>query len=187
MKKYIYNNTEYKSVYDVRNAIWENEHLIFGTLTSSEEWEKLGVTVVEIDDIIIEEQKPSIESEKNKRLSDLENEFQTYRYSNITSLFSSLGFEVNCNVTAMDNVNGLVTSLEYRKEIGEENPTVFFNDFNDTIHELTLEELKRLRYEIVDNGSYVYNQKWTLRKSIEESATIEELKNITIAFTPKSF
>lgn len=187
MKKYIYNKTEYKSVYDVRNAIWENEHIIFGTITNNDEWENLGVTVVEEDDLVIETQKPSIEDEKNKLLSDLENVFQTYRYSSTTSLFSTLGFEVNCNVTAMDNVHGLVTALEYRKENGEENPTIFFSDFNDNIHELTLEDLKRLRYEIVDNGSYVYNQKWTLRKNIEESVTTEELENITIAFTSKTF
>ena len=51
MKRYIYNGETYQSEYAVRQAIWENEHKIFGEFDA----EALGVTVEEYE---VEPQKP---------------------------------------------------------------------------------------------------------------------------------
>ena len=45
MKRYIYNGETYQSEYAVRQAIWENEHTIFGEFNA----EALGVTVEEYE------------------------------------------------------------------------------------------------------------------------------------------
>lgn len=45
MKRYIYNGEAYQSEYAVRQAIWENEHTIFGEFNA----EALGVTVEEYE------------------------------------------------------------------------------------------------------------------------------------------
>ena len=45
MKRYIYNGETYQSEFAVRQAIWENEHTIFGEFDA----ELLGVTVEEYE------------------------------------------------------------------------------------------------------------------------------------------
>ena len=44
---YTYNENDYRSVHDVRQAIYENERKAFGDPQTTEEWAALGVTVRE--------------------------------------------------------------------------------------------------------------------------------------------
>ena len=54
---YIYNGTEYSSVFQVRKAIYNNERKAFGTPKTVEDWAKLGVVKQEkeVEDVVPEQ------------------------------------------------------------------------------------------------------------------------------------
>ncbi len=43
--RYIYNNQKYTSLYDLRQAIWEAEHTVYGEPKTQEDFDSLGLKV----------------------------------------------------------------------------------------------------------------------------------------------
>ena len=187
-KKYTYNGTEYNSTHQVRQAIWENEHKIFGSPETVEDWVALGVTLeVTPDPVSPTPHEPDLDELKQMKLGALDGAFNEYRNSSETFLVSSLGFKTNANVTAFDNVSGLVAQLQYKADKGEENPQVGFMTFDDELVLLNIEDMKTLQVEISANGSNVYAQKWALRNQIQNAQDKQELEAIEIKFEPTDF
>lgn len=172
--KYIYNEKEYRTERALRKAIFAETRMAFGPI---EDWSKLGVKVVEIVP-----EAPSLDVLKSQKMVELEERFVEYRQSSDTFIESSLGFRVNANVTAFDNVSGLVAQLQYRQENGEANPTIGFMTFDDELVTLSLADLKKLQVEISENGSLAYAKKWAIRTAIEQAQNEEELNAIDITF-----
>lgn len=188
VKKYTYNGTEYNSAHQVRQAIWNNEHKIFGSPETVEDWVTLGVTITEtIDPPSPEPHEPDLDELKQMKLGALDGAFNEYRNSSETFLVSSLGFKANSNVTAFDNVSGLVAQLQFKADKGEANPQVGFMTFDDELVMLDLEKMKTLQVEISENGSNVYAQKWMLRQTIQAAENEETLNAIEIVFTHTDF
>ena len=187
-KKYTYNGTEYNSTHQVRQAIWENERKIFGSPETVEDWVALGVTLEETPDPVSPTpHEPDLDELKQMKLGALDGAFNEYRNSSETFLVSSLGFKTNANVTAFDNVSGLVAQLQYKADKGEENPQVGFMTFDDELVLLNIEDMKTLQVEISANGSNVYAQKWLLRQKIQVAESEEALDAIEIVFTHTDF
>lgn len=172
--KYIYNGKEYRTEKALRQAIFEATRKAFGKVV---DWTEYGVEVVEVVPVA-----PSLESLKSQKMVELEERFNEYRQSKDTFIESSLGFRVNANVTAFDNVSGLVAQLQYRQENGEANPTIGFMTFDDELVTLSLADLKKLQVEISENGSLAYAKKWQIRTEIEQAQNEEELNAISITF-----
>lgn len=188
MKQYIYNSETYRSEHEVRQAIWKNEYKIFGSPETVEDWKSLGVTLEETSDPVSPTpHEPDLDELKQMKLGALDGAFDEYRQSSKTFLISSLGFKANANVTAFDNVSGLVARLQYKADKGEENPQVGFMTFDDELIMLGLDELKTLQVEISANGSNVYAQKWALRSQIQNAQNEQELEAIEIKFEPTDF
>ena len=188
VKKYIYGGKEYFSISLLRQAIWNKDRKIFGMPKMRDEWLSLGVEVQESDDDKTTELVyPDIEDQKKVKLSALDGAFLEYRNSKDAFLISSLGFKVNANVVAFDNVTGLVARLEYAKSQGNANEKVEFMDFDDILRDLSLEDLKILQVEISVSGSNCYSQKWKLREQIQNAQTEQELKAIEITFSSSDF
>lgn len=133
-----------------------------------------------------EEEKARIEAEEvyfpNRQKVALENlneDFETAKER--AHVKSSLGFEVDANQTANENVNGLLVT------IGE--GTVMFCDYNNEFHELNKSQLETLQIEIIQNAQNLYTQKWTFRNAIENCKDIEELDSTVadIEFTYMDF
>lgn len=186
--KYFYNEKEYNSAYQVRQAIWEAEHKIFGSPETSDDWNALGVAVTEtIDPPSPEPHEPDLNELKQMKLGALDGAFNEYRNSSETFLVSSLGFKANANVTAFDNVSGLVAQLQFKADKGEENPQVGFMTFDDELVMLDLQKMKTLQVEISANGSKCYAQKWALRNQIQNAQNEQELDAIEIKFEPTDF
>lgn len=186
--KYFYNEKEYNSAYQVRQAIWEAEHKIFGSPETVEDWVALGVTVTEtIDPPSPAPREPDLDELKQMKLGALDGAFNEYRNSSETFLVSSLGFKTNANVTAFDNVSGLVAQLQYANDLGYYDKKIGFMDFDDQLHEIGLQELKTLQVEISANGSNCYAQKWALRIQIQNAQDKQELEAIEIKFEPTDF
>ena len=171
IKKYIFDGVEYLSEYEVRQAVFKKNRIAFGNPMNAEEWLALGVEY--------REDEYPLDVLKALKLTQLESSFMQWRNDGAT-LFSSLGFEVDCDERAMIDVNGLVT-------ICGETQTVVFMDADNFPHELSLGQLKTLQAEIIQSGTMAYQKKWEMRQAICSSNRSNELNAIPIEFTPVRF
>lgn len=109
-------------------------------------------------------------SEESKKLNNRDNPSMY--------LTSSLGFRVNADPKSIDNVDSLIS-------IGDE--ITQFMDYDNVLHELSLDDLKVIKLEIQKNGCNLYKQKWDMKSRINACTTIEELNAIEIKFTMHDF
>lgn len=144
----------------------------------------VGQTVAMKQYKIVEIPAPSIEELKTAKLTQLDAAFLQW-YETDAVVTSSLGFVADSDSRAMMDVSGLVTTLE--SQPAETRSTVAFMDANNQPHLLSLEQLKTVQLEIVQNGQSAYQQKWTLRTAIEQTSTKEELDAIEIKFTAEDY
>ena len=144
----------------------------------------VGQTVAMKQYKIVEIPAPSIDELKTEKLSQLDSAFLQW-YETDAVVTSSLGFVADSDARAMMDVSGLVTTLE--SQPAETRNTVAFMDANNEAHLLTLEQLKTVQLEIVQNGQSAYQQKWTLRTAIEQASSKEELDAIEIKFTAEDY
>lgn len=179
IKKYFYNGEEYLSEYAVRQAIWKEDHKVFGKEPEEnrvEFWANLDVTYSEQPDPPIVQHIPTLEEEKTIKLARLNDAFQQRRNDDAT-LISSLGFTADADERAMIDVSGLVAS---------EAPAAFM-DANNVPHELTTDQIKVLHKEIIQSGNKAYETKWALRNAINACQSVEELEAVELKFEPVSF
>ena len=133
---------------------------------------------------IVEIPAPSVDELKTEKLSQLDSAFLQW-YETDAVVTSSLGFVADSDARAMMDVSGLVTTLE--AEPAETRSTVAFMDHDNQAHLLTLDQLKIVQLEIIQNGQSAYQQKWTLRTAIEQASTKEELDAVEIKFTAEDY
>lgn len=105
------------------------------------------------------------ENKKARALEELNRAFDLA--ADGAHLSSSLGFDIDANSTANENVNGLLIT------IGDS--AVDFCDYHNEFHELNKTQLETLRTEIIKNGQNLYAQKWGYRTAIENSENEEQL------------
>ena len=179
IKKYIYNENTYYSEYAVRQAIWRQDHKIFGKEPEenrTEFWASLNVTYTEEEEPPVVPHIPTLDEEKAMACARLTEAFRSWRNDEAT-LISSLGFEADADERAMIDVSGLVAL---------EAPAVFM-DADNVPHELTVEQIKVLHKEIIQSGNKAYETKWTLRSAINACGSLEELEAIELKFEPADF
>lgn len=133
---------------------------------------------------IVEIPAPSIEELKTAKLTQLDAAFLQW-YETDAVVTSSLGFVADSDSRAMMDVSGLVTTLESQPV--ESRSTVAFMDHDNQAHLLTLEQLKTVQLEIIQNGQSAYQQKWALRTAIESAEDIATINAIEIAFVGEDF
>lgn len=126
----------------------------------------------------------TLEEVRASKLSELDSAFMSW-YEDKATVTTSLGFVADSDARAMMDVSGLVTTLEAQPV--ESRATVAFMDANNEPHLLSLEQLKTVQVEIIQNGQSAYQQKWALRTAIESAQTKEELDAIEIKFTAEDF
>lgn len=126
----------------------------------------------------------TIDEVRAEKLSELDSAFMSW-YEDKATVATSLGFVADSDARAMMDVTGLVTTLEAQPV--ESRSSVAFMDANNQTHLLSLEQLKTVQVEIIQNGQSAYQQKWALRTAIETAQTKEELEAIEITFTAEDF
>lgn len=184
-KKYVYAGEEFRSAWAVKRAIEKAERKRFapepdGTLEEKVAfWADFGVTYSEEPD-----PAPSLETLKARKNADLEKTFLQW-YEKDAVVVSSLGFTADSDARSMMDVSGIVTALEAQPE--ETRTAVAFMDSTNTPHMLTLEQVKTLQLEIIQNGQAAYQKKWELRTAIENAESEEALTAIVIKFEPMDF
>lgn len=144
----------------------------------------VGQTVAMKQYKIVEIPAPSIEELKTAKLTQLDAAFLQW-YETDAVVTSSLGFVADSDSRAMMDVSGLVTTLESQPV--ESRSTVAFMDHDNQAHLLTLDQLKTVQLEIIQNGQSAYQQKWALRTAIESAEDIATINAIEIAFVGEDF
>lgn len=127
---------------------------------------------------------PTLEEVKAQKLAELEQKFLAW-YETDAIVTSSLGFVVDSDSRSMMDTSGLVTTLEAQSE--EARGTVAFMDHDNVPHHLTLDQMKIVNLEIIQNGQSAYAQKWALRTAIEAAETPEAVNAIEIEFHGEDF
>lgn len=125
-----------------------------------------------------EEEYNSLENVKARKLAELNAGLETARSDSTVSIMSSVGFEINANTTANENISGLITMME---TTGTE--TTSFMAFDNTLQTVTLEDLKTMQLELVAWGQALYAYKWQVRAQIEAAETVEEVQAIVIDYS----
>lgn len=118
-----------------------------------------------------------LENVKSRKLAELNRAMEEAKVSSSVSIQSSVGYTVNANTTAKQNVDGLITAMT---ATGRD--TVSFMTFDNQLVELTLEQLKTIQLELISYGNNLYARKWGLRSQIEACKTKEEVDAIVISY-----
>lgn len=174
--KYKYNNQEYYSLKQLRDAVYSIENKLYGNPKTQEEFTELGlkVEVIEfdpLDDLTVEQLKENCQVAMNTA-------FTEYRNSSKTYIDSSLGFPVNANEVAYQNIDGCLLQAQQGSSTLNEEGKVAFTDFNDNLQMLTAEQLTQLKLEVSENGSRAYGVKWMYRQQIDSLSDKEQLKEL---------
>lgn len=168
----------FEETYPPEAACWCNEHGDrYITEIDPTEDDKRRFQIVAVPE-------PSLEEVKRQKLAELEQKFLAW-YETDATVTSSLGFVADSDARAMMDTSGLVTTLEAQPE--EARGTVAFMDHNNAPHQLTLDQMKTVNLEIIQNGQSAYAQKWALRTAIESAETTEAVNAIEIAFHGEDF
>ena len=105
--------------------------------------------------------EPTLDELKEKKLAELTaagHQFDNQLVNEDMIINSSLGFKANADLRSQN-----------------------------TIHNLSLAQLNTLLAECIENGQYLYQQKWAYRAQINACTTKEELAAITFEFKMKDF
>lgn len=119
-----------------------------------------------------------LENVISRKLGELNLKLEETKASSAAHITSSTGYVVNANTTAKQNIDGLITAME-----AQGLSRVNFMTFDNTLAELTLEQLKTIQLELISYGNNLYARKWALRSQIEACKTKEEVDAIVIDYS----
>lgn len=177
MIRYKYKDNYYMSLYQLRQAIYQFENILYGSPKNQEEFDAIDllkgkVTVEEFDPL----DDLSVEQLRNNCQIYMNNAFTEYRNSSKSYIDSSLGFPINCNEVAYQNIDGCILQAQQGASTLSEDGKVAFTDFNDNLQMLNEEQLTTLKLEVSENGTRAYGVKWGYRQLIDSTEDKETLK-----------
>lgn len=167
----------FEETYPPTAAVWCNSHGDRYITELEKDGDKRRFQIVAVP-------APTLEEVKAQKLAELEQKFLAW-YETEATVTSSLGFVADSDARAMMDTSGLVTTLEAQSE--EARGTVAFMDHDNVAHQLTLEQMKTVNLEIIQNGQNAYAQKWALRTAIEQAQDVEAVNAISIEFHGEDF
>ena len=119
-----------------------------------------------------------LKATKLDKLTSVGHQFDNQLVNEDMIINSSLGFKANADLRSQNNINGLLAA-------GQE--PIAYVDSQNAVHSLTLAQLNTLLAECIENGQYLYQQKWAYRTQINACTSKEELEAITFEFKMKDF
>lgn len=125
--------------------------------------------------------EPSLDEIRSHKLQELHAKFDAW-YNGEAVVYSSLGFTADSDSRAKADVDGLIEVMECT---GAE--ASLFRDADNELHQLTLDNLKTLRLEIIQNGQFAYQTKWTFEAQIKALETRAEIEAVDIVFSGMKF
>lgn len=110
---------------------------------------------------------------RQNKLAELDAKFNNKLENGHTT--SSFSFEIDANTSALRNIESILSILrDEEKEI--------FCDCENKTHELTKQQIEKIRVEIVQYIRDLRIKKWTYRDKINALTTTEEVNSFVIDF-----
>ena len=125
---------------------------------------------------------PTLEEVQQTKLSELSTQalsFEENVNKDLSFVSSVGGYHINGDRRTRSNLEDLITYSA--------TDIIQFRDYDNTMREVTKDQLKVILKEHVINGQNLYYQKWAYEEQIKACTTIEELNAIEFKFTMKDF
>ena len=144
----------------------------------------LKITDYEITDYekIIPKEKTidELKADKLEALTAYAGQFDQYKCDDMYVTSSIGGYKFNSDIRSQTNMQGLIDVLA-------DETTTLYKDYDNDFRTMTKADLAVLKSECLQNGQYLYQQKWTLQTKINACTSKEELDAIEIKFEMLEF
>lgn len=121
-----------------------------------------------------------LKAEKVGALTAYAGKFDHYKCDDMYVISSIGGYKFNADIRSQTNMQGLIDVLD-------EGTTTLYKDYDNEFRTMTKADLAVLKSECLQNGQYLYQQKWTLQTKINACTSKEELDAIEIKFEMLEF
>lgn len=121
-----------------------------------------------------------LKAEKLEALTAYSGQFDQYKCDDMYVTSSIGGYKFNADIRSQTNMQGLIDVLA-------DDATTLYKDYDNEFRTMTKADLAVLKSEGLQNGQYLYQQKWTLQAKINACTSKEELDAIEIKFEMLEF
>lgn len=160
----------------IKYAKKDNFYSIFPMGKIPNDWEEL---TKEDYDKHFEKSLSELKSDKLAELTAITSKY-TINNCGEMHITSSLGYTINADKTAQDNIRGLI-------EAHGESDIIKYKIYDNSFKEVTIADLKIMLKECAKNGENLYTQKFLYQEKIKACKTIKELEKITFDFVMLDF
>lgn len=174
-----YKDVVYRSEYMVRQALGADKGVALPQTPEEgkvEFWAQWNVEYTQ-------EAEPEItlDEVKAQKLAEISEKAESWR-SKEGYVVSSLGFNADSTDTSKSDVDGMLTIYAMQPDA-----EILFRDAQNQFHQIKYEDLKTLQLEIIQNGLYLYEQKWSMQSAVQSAETKEAVEAVITIFRPKVF
>lgn len=171
----IFNGSEWEIIADYRNKTYyigteQHEMKELGDLPK-------GATFEPVEP---EKTLEELKAEKLEVLTAYAGQFDQYKCDDMYVTSSIGGYKFNADIRSQTNMQGLIDVLA-------DDATTLYKDYDNEFRTMTKADLAVLKSECLQNGQYLYQQKWTLQTKINACTSKEELDAIEIKFEMLEF
>lgn len=181
----VYLNEKHQLIYTGEKTIQKNSNVAARTVEFDEDpsfhtrWVN---TPVDSDDNVLKNStnimggigiELTLDEFKEIAKANLKTFFKQYENELVNSnihIHSDLGFEINADIRSQNNVRALITLLE-----SSDAETISYKDYDNKNHDLTLDQLKSILFEMCNYVNYIYKKRWESKKKIEDAKSIDEI------------
>ena len=167
----------------------ETKQVNIGTGTNTTFYKSIGMTEMEVEQayngqwyLVGYVPTQPIEEVRQTKLSELSTQalaFEENVNKDISFISSVGGYHINGDRRTRSNLEDLITYST--------TDAIQFRDYDNTMREVTKDQLKVILKEYVINSQNLYYQKWAYEEQIKACTTIEELNAIELNFVMKDF
>ncbi len=119
-----------------------------------------------------EEEAERLAAAKSTKLADIKSAFAAAEANGFVD--STLGFRIDATRRSIDDIEGLIDLVSS----GATKAPVTFRGYDNTYHNLSLDQLNTLRIEAKGRGPILYAKKWELEAAVDKALTVEEVQTI---------
>lgn len=119
-----------------------------------------------------EEEAERLAEAKSTKLADIRSAFAAAEADGF--VVSSLGFRADATRRSIGDIEGLIDLVSS----GVLTAPVTFRDYDNTYHDLTLDQLNTLRLEAKGRGPLIYARKWELEAAADAAETVEAVQAV---------
>lgn len=119
-----------------------------------------------------EEEAERLAAAKSTKLADIRSAFTAAEANGFVD--STLGFRIDATRRSIDDIEGLIDLVSS----GAMKAPVTFRGYDNTYHNLSLDQLNTLRIEAKGRGPILYAKKWELEAAVDKALTVEEVQTI---------